>query len=487
MPELTEENIEKLEPESESEPKDNSLDLAKSPHHKVKISSKEWLEISLALEQHHAVFYKVWQMGRPIFNEDIPTAAVQFDDTGNFIWFHFNPVFWKRLDFYLKLFVISHEALHIILNHGIRIKDAGINRGAANRALDIVVNHNLVRGFGFDRQRIDDGIKPIIKQMVIDEGKPWGPEQEENNGLCWVDTVFKNKKPLPASDEMFEYYYNLFDKVYGDGGPGDGSGGSGPQTLDDHSYMGEQSDAWGPVIDELNESLSAEEKESLKGMVNKHFQNEKNKNNKLNSPAGSGTGGQWVFANITKVKKKKKWETVIKRWSRKYLIEKDKDFEQWARLNRRLTMLPRNMFLPSEMEVEEEEKDKTRIKVYFYMDTSGSCWGLKDRFFAAAASLPEDRFDVRLLCFDTQIQETTLASKKIYGGGGTSFKILEDFIQKEVNQGGKYPEGVFVITDGYGDNIKPERPDKWYWFLTPGATKSYIHPDCNFFNLEDFE
>ena len=456
MPEINEDV-----PETNAESEDNSLDLAKSPHHRVKISSKEWLEISLALEQHHAVFYKVWQMGRPVFNEDIPTAAVQFDDTGNFIWFHFNPKFWKRIDFNHKLFVISHEALHIILNHGIRTKDAGINRKATNVALDVVVNHALVRGFGFERDKIEGG-----------------------EDYCWVDTVFKNKNPLPPSDEMYEYYYNLFDKVYGDGGGGEGEGE--PQTVDDHSYMGEQSDAWGPVIDELNESLSAEEKESLKNMVNKHFQNEKKKN-QLNAPAGTGTGGQWVFANITKVKKKKKWETVIKRWSRKYLIEKDKDFEQWARLNRRLTMLPRDMFLPSEMEVEEEEKDKTRIKVYFYMDTSGSCWGLKDRFFAAASSLPEDKFDVRLLCFDTQIQETTLASKKIYGGGGTSFKILEDFIQKEINQGGKYPEGVFVITDGYGDTIKPEKPEKWYWFLTPGSTKSCIHPDCNFFNLEDFE
>lgn len=446
---------------NEAEEIDHSLDVATSEKHRLKISNKEWFEISLALEQHHAVFYKVWQMGKPIFNEDIPTAAVQFDDKGDFIWFHFNPKFWKRLDFYNKLFVICHEALHIVLNHGIRTRDAGINRKATNIALDIVVNHALVRGFGFDRNQIEG----------------W-------EDYCWVDTVFKNKNPQPSTEEMYEFYYNLFDKVYGMGGPGDGEKGE-PGTVDDHSFMGEKSEKWDKVIDSLNEGLSEEEKESLKGMIDKHFQQEPK--SKLNQKAGTGTGGQWVFANISKVKKKKKWETVIKKWSKKYLKEKDKDVEQWARLNRRLTMLPRDMFLPSDMEVEDDDKEKTRIKVYFFMDTSGSCWGLKDRFFAAASSLPPEKFDVRLLCFDTQIQETTLESKKIYGGGGTSFHILEDFIQKEINQGGVYPEGVFVITDGYGDNIKPQKPDKWYWFLTPGGSKSCIDKDCNFFNLEDFE
>lgn len=441
---------------------DRSLDVAICKKHDLRISNKEWFEISMALEQHHAVFYKVWQMGKPIFNEDIPTAAVQFDDKGEFIWFHFNPEYWKKLDFYNKCFVICHEALHIVLNHGIRTKDAEVdNRKATNVALDIVVNHALIRGFSFNRNQIAG----------------W-----EN--YCWVDTVFKEKNPQPSTEEMYEFYYNLFDKVYGMGGPGDGENGE-PTTVDDHSYMGEKSEKWDKIIDSLNEGLADEEKESLKKMIDKHFQQEPI--NKSNQKAGNETGGKWVFANISKIKKKKKWETVIKNWSKKYLKEKDKDIEQWVRLNRRLTMLPRNIFLPSEMEIEDNDKEKTKIKVYFFMDTSGSCWGLKDRFFAAASSLPPEKFDVRLLCFDTQVQETTLESKKIYGGGGTSFSILENFIQEEIKQGGIYPEGIFVITDGFGNKIKPQKPEKWNWFLTQGGCKTYIDDQCNFFNLDDFE
>lgn len=447
------------------------------PAKRKRISRDEWFAISSALEEHHAVFYKVWQMGKPHFTEEIETAAVQFDDVGEFIYFHFNPKFWDSLDFYNKLFVICHESLHVILNHGIRTREIErVNRGACNAALDVVVNHALLRSFGFEREKI------------INQEK-----------LCWIDTVFAGRKPLPPDDEMYEFYYNLFEKVYGDGGRGDGSEGDGDPnqmggmsngqgTVDDHSFMGKSGDEWGKVIDKLQEGLSDEEKNSLKKMVEKHFQKGATPKEALNQKAGNGTGGQWVFANIAKVKKKKKWETVIKKWASKYMKETDKEVEQWARLNRRMAMLPKGMFLPSDMEIEDDNDEKTRIKVYFYLDTSGSCWGLKDRFFAAALSLPDDRFDIRLFCFDTTVQETTLESRKIYGGGGTSFSILEAHIQKEIKEKGeKYPEAVFVITDGYGDRVAPEKPEKWYWFITAGGTKSYIDKDCNFFNLDDFE
>lgn len=442
----------------------------------IKITKEEWIDISTSLEEHHAVFYKLWQMGRPVFNEDLPTACVQFDEVGEFVYFHFNPTFWSKLPLEGKLFVICHEALHIILNHGLRIKDSGINRPATNSALDIVVNHLLVRSFGFNRKNIDDIIKPIFQEMHKEKF------DENQGGLCWVDTVFKDKKPMPPDNEMYEYYYNLFEKVYGDGGAGDGTIGNGG-PLDDHSMMGkEKSDDWGKLIDKLSQELTEDEKAPLKNIIDKHF------DKKELQKAGTETGGQWVFANTGKVIKKKKWETVIKNWAKKYIQNTSKDQEQWARLNRRMVFLPKDTFLPSEMEIEDLADDKRRIQVFFFLDTSGSCWGLKDRFFAAAESLPNDRFDVRLFCFDTVVKETTLESKKIYGGGGTAFDIIEKHIQSIMTQEGiDYPKGIFCISDGEGTYVKPEVPQNWYWFLTRGGTKYYIPKESNIFNLEDFE
>ncbi|MBN2302081.1 MAG: hypothetical protein JXN60_06135, partial [Lentisphaerae bacterium] len=102
----------------------------------------------------------------------------------------------------------------------------------------------------------------------------------------------------------------------------------------------------------------------------------------------------------------------------------------------------------------------------------------------AAMSLPEWRFDIRMFCFDDRVYETSLESKKLFGFGGTSFGPLESYIQK--HKGKEYPRAVFVITDGYGTPIKPEIPQRWYWFLSSSYT-GYIPKTCNIFKLKDFE
>ena len=432
----------------------------------MQITNDEWMEISYELEQHHAVFYKVWQMGKPLFDESIPTACVQFDKQGNFVVFRFNPEFWKSLDLKNKLFVICHEALHIVLNHGARAKDANINHAAANAAMDIVVNHLLARSFGFVRSEITNG---------------------EN--YCWVDTVFRDKKPMPLDNMSFEHYYNLFDKFYGDGKP-DGSNGA-PVTVDDHQGLG--STSWKEVIEELNDSLSDEEKEGLKTTIQKHFQSDEKQdasqslNSMLNSKAGFGTGGIWTFVNGKK-KKKHKWETIIKKWAIKQIKFDDHEVEQWVRENRRMNTLSRSLMLPSDYEVHDRCQNENKIDVWFYLDTSGSCWNLKDRFFNAAESLPEHRFKVRLFCFDTQVVETTLESKKVYGGGGTCFKIIENSINATIaKESCKYPSAVWIITDGYGTMVNPLHPDRWNWFLTEGGARNYIPKKSQIFDLKDFE
>ena len=92
-------------------------------------------------------------MGKPVFTQDISTAAIKFNKNGDFLEFVFNYDFWKSLDANNKLFVICHEAMHVILNHGHRSKDSE-NKNAANVAMDIVVNHLLIDRFGFIREKI---------------------------------------------------------------------------------------------------------------------------------------------------------------------------------------------------------------------------------------------------------------------------------------------------------------------------------------------
>lgn len=387
-------------------------------------------------------------MGKPYFTEAIETAAVQFDATGRHVAYLFNPNFWNSLSDYERIFVICHESLHVILNHGYRAKDSKDNK-KANIAMDIVVNHTLVRKFGFDRTKLSN-----------------------DKELCWVDTIFPGQDIQP--DESFEYYYS---KIKDD---------SKFDSLDDHSGLSMSAEEWQDVIDSMGDSLTNEEKESLEEMMEKHFQTkDEEEDTKHGQQAGTMPGCGWKIIKV-KVPKKKKWETVIKKWSKKYDKADLQDVEQWARTNRRFSALASGgLFLPTEMEVEHEIEGK--IDVWFFQDTSGSCYHLAERFFKAAASLPSDRFNIRLFCFDTKIYETSLKSGKLYGFGGTYFNIIENYIQGEIAKTKmKYPSAVFVVTDGYGNPVKPQYPKLWYWFLSTDY-KYCIPPECNTFHLKNFE
>ncbi len=145
------------------------------------------------------------------------------------------------------------------------------------------------------------------------------------------------------------------------------------------------------------------------------------------------------------------------------------------------------MFLPSEMEVEDIDKEKNKIEVWFFQDTSGSCSGFAKRFFKAAESLPKDRFNVRMHCFDTRVYETSLEERKLYGFGGTSFTCIENYIQRRIaKENLQYPKAVFIITDGYGNDVHPEHPEVWHWFLSSGY-KSHIPKQSKTYLLRNFE
>jgi len=410
------------------------------------ISQADWMEISLELESHHALFYELWHMGRPFFSDEIETAAVRFANGGEFVEFLFNPDYWNNLTPYERLFVIAHECLHVVLNHGTRTTK-GTDARRINTALDIVVNHLLVSSFGFDRTRIRD-----------------------EDVLCWTDTVFKDDPAVAEipTDESYEYYYQkipetMVIEVF---------------TIDDHSMMKGQVDK---IIGKLDGRLSPEEKDTIKDIIKKHFEEPPPDDD----VGGSGYGG-WSFVKVEPVAAKKKWESVIFKWSLKYMKDGLDEHEQWAKMARRFELLPQDIFLPSEME--DESKDFDRIPIHLYMDTSGSCIKYKERFFRAALSLPKDRFVVRLFCFDTRVEETSLASKKIYGGGGTAFDIIERNIQKIIrSEKSAYPEGVFLITDGKGGPVTPQIPDRWHWFMTRNASSAYIPATSKTYKLDNFE
>lgn len=431
------------------------------------------LKISRELEKYHCVFDKFWSIARPRFDDSVDTAAVAFDAKGQFIDFIFNKNFWNQLGFEERIFVIVHECLHLILGHGPRIVSIlsckkyqnDEDKHNLNVAADLVINELALHGFKFDKDKL-----------------PWITEHG-----CWLD-----KYGFDAGNSM-EYYFQKLTCQKNAANTTDGGEGSGI-PLDDHSGLSgfnadDIKDVVQQILEELNEFDAKSFVEAVEGACEGELE-------EATKDSGKGQGGQLAgtmagsimkIIKIKSVKKKRKWETVIKKWASNYLKHTDRDDEQWARINRRFVSVQGNFFLPSEMEMEEIEKEKKKIDVVFFLDTSGSCAHLAERFFKAAKSLPEDRFNVIPYCFDTRVYSVNLDNGRLYGFGGTSFYILEDEIQR-ICKGelAKYPKAVFVITDGYGDTIKPAKPKNWYWFMTT-KYKHCIPPTCNFFELSKFE
>jgi len=425
---------------------------------------RQYFEILSELEKHHALFGQFWSVGRLVENEAIPTACITFDQYGDGLQFQINPKFWASLDLYTQTFVIAHECLHVYLEHGRRMKH--MQKDIANIAADVVDNHYLLDGFGFERDKVNDWAK-----------------------YCWLDTVFKGDKTV-RPHESLEYYYQILMKdaqkqhpqylnVIG-GGKGENST---PQTVDGHENLEGLAEE---ILEKIVGKLSQEELESFEQIAGEQNQAEQNA---AAQQAGSTAGSLSKIIKLGRIIKKRKWETVVQDVLGRFIgRERDVTFEQWAHQNRRLAGFPRgDLMLPSDLDDVIPVRDK--IDVWFFQDTSGSCVSLAERFFKAAATIPEDKFRVRMFCFDTRVYETTLKSGKLYGFGGTSFSCIEQHIQSiiKTEKGCEYPSVVFLVTDGYGDNVNPQFADRWHFFLSEHHSVGYIPKKSKRYKLVDFE
>ena len=117
------------------------------------------------VKEKHSIMHAIMSIGYPVFSgENCPTACIEFDHSADRVRFVFNPDFWDSLSEENRGFVVSHEFLHVLLNHGERTQN--LNPLYANIAADLSINHMLVERFRFSRNK-------------------------DLEGFMWVDKVFK--------------------------------------------------------------------------------------------------------------------------------------------------------------------------------------------------------------------------------------------------------------------------------------------------------
>ncbi|MEU5317412.1 hypothetical protein AB0G67_11885 [Streptomyces sp. NPDC021056] len=83
-----------------------------------------------------------------------------------------------------------------------------------------------------------------------------------------------------------------------------------------------------------------------------------------------------------------------------------------------------------------------------------------------------DGVQAHWLSFDAVVMPF-VPGERVYGGGGTSFQVVADYVEGRTEVNGRRfeetPDAVVVLTDGYAPTITPAEPDKWIWLITEGG------------------
>lgn len=443
----------------------------------------ELIEIQSALSEHHLIFQTFWNIGAPIITKTIATAAVGFDNEGKVIHLILNPDFWNSLDLENKLFVISHECLHIILNHGKRGQDYK-DKSKLNQAMDIVINEMLVSSFGFNKFNINN----------------W-----EN--FCFVETIFDQEAITKNNIHKygsFEYYLKLMEenKIESDKETVDQHSNSGCSSEESDGEKGEDDtdEAEKAMIEdliknaeecasEMNESLyeeveptlSNEEKQDFGKTVSQDLPEEGDSKNKQ---AGTTAFGKYLIIPRVPVKKVKKWEQIVKNQIRSIVAYHEVEKESWVCRNRRSLLLDESLMMPGDWP--QEVPEKAKYNLVFFLDASGSCNSHAQDFVKLLRSIPEEIFEIHAYSFDTRLYKIDLSKDGVQGWGGTSFTILDREIRK-LTEEKRHPDAIFVLSDGDGDRFFPEKPKKWHWILTPRHSTRLIPNDSKKHKMAEFK
>ncbi|GHF43818.1 vWA domain-containing protein [Streptomyces griseosporeus] len=85
-----------------------------------------------------------------------------------------------------------------------------------------------------------------------------------------------------------------------------------------------------------------------------------------------------------------------------------------------------------------------------------------------------DGVEAHWLSFDAVVMPFR-PGERVYGGGGTSFQAVADYVEGRTEVGGRRldvtPDAVVVLTDGYAPPISPAEPEKWIWLITQGGSE----------------
>ena len=348
----------------------------------------------------------------------------------------FNPDFITELTDSELEFVLLHGLMHVVLLHCSRAKK-DYDWSVYNIACDIVVNSNILYSYNMDLSRITQGRygESIHITPNGDEGYLYNTDevyfmvlQEEKKG---EGAGGGGNRPKKDSLETGFGNQNNAETISEDNSK-DGVG------FDDHSFWkGDdenqtQTNTWLNRMIDATEIISKAGLDKIAGVI----------------PAGI----ERILTELTKAKTD--WRTVLN----DFIQEEINDYS-FSPPDRRFS--ESEFFLP-----DFNEKDEKIHNILFMIDTSGS---MSDEMITAAYSEIKgaiDQFGGKLQgwlgFFDAEVvepkpfeSEEEFSIIRPFGGGGTSFEIIFDYVSEKMED--NPPVSIVVLTDGYApfpDEVK---------------------------------
>ena len=381
------------------------------------------------------------------FSAEIPTAAVRFGDPSGKPQMMLNEDFWNRHNLREKLFIVCHECMHVLLDHGVRngMQIPGATHELVNKAQDITINHMIVDLFNYDREDLREWKK-----------------------YCWIETCFSHPHLIKRNENFIYYLEKLIEDPKS---KTDSESGTGPVTMDAHGDPTTETEVGKKNKESIAKTIAKDlDPKSLEDLI-KALPTDKD--------TGLESGNmQGIYETILEAKIKKlklNFKLLIKKLKRTRVSYIDKEIETFIREDRRFDdVLNRpDLSLPG-TSIKQGPK-KSRLLTILFMDVSGSCMDYFKLFQQIAAAFDEERetFDLRLFIFDTSVTEA-IPGMPLRVGGGTYFHILEQKVLDLEKEYHRYPDCVVVVTDGEGTDVKPKIPSRWLWLLTPPGAKRNI-------------
>jgi hypothetical protein len=466
---------------------------------------REWFEeaIEELYEQNFYLAAELTKLGYPEIipaDQYPPTAGVSWDEKKKKIKFMFNEGFFKNLTKEHFIFIVCHESIHVMNLHIFLFKDEYDKKKKKNVpapeiqdhmrklnvAADCVVNDSLTHFYGLERYEMLGTNQHKVKggATLLDVAQKLKLQPplvaKVNPGISLTDTLEDGQEinvpvvPLYGMDiiEMDTEDMTVMDVFY--------------LLPEDLSQFGVGNHEQWKSFFNADGSINRDFVDKVKGFIQDNIENSALSDEELgkieemkdaleeSKDAYAQQAGKEAVGSLRPIdglgQNALNWNRILFK-----LTDTKKPRDIWNRSPRKMQSVYPDVILPT---IEDQEKED----IFFAIDSSGSIDRNALTLFVDVVRNTPKHFRCRAITFDTMCYEYDIKrGEQPKGGGGTAFNIIEKYIQDNFK---KYPKAIFVLTDGEGNHVDPQHPDRWCWLLYSYCQTRYIG-NMKHYNIKD--